>query len=74
MDTRQEAMDKVISTYQKGLKDNYIKSLVQGFEVATQMYIDKLNSGCTMEELKEFMTKNLDRKNLNQRSRNPLSL
>lgn len=35
MDTRQEAMDKVISTYQKGLKDNYIKSLVQGFEVAT---------------------------------------
>ena len=64
MDTRQEAMDKVISTYQKGLKDNYIKSLVQGFEVATQMYIDKLNSGCTMEELKEFMEKNLDRKNL----------
>ena len=64
MDTRQEAMDTVISTYQKGLKNNYIKSLVQGFEVATQMYIDKLNSGCTIEELKEFMTKNLDRKNL----------
>ena len=64
MDTKQEAMDKVISTYKKGLKDNYIKSLVQGFEVATQMYIDKLNRGCTMEELKEFMEKNLDRKNL----------
>ena len=33
-------------------------------EVATQMYLDRIKDGCTMEELKIFMEKNLDKKNL----------
>jgi hypothetical protein len=32
-----EFESKIVGTYKKGLKDNYIKSLVQGMEVATQM-------------------------------------
>ena len=59
-----EYENKIVSTFTKGLKDNYIKSLVQGMEVATQMYLDRIKDGCTMEELKSFMEKNLDKKNL----------
>ena len=61
---RSEFKSKIVGAYKKGLRDNYIKSLVQGMEVATQMYLDKIKDGCTMEELKIFMEKNLDKKNL----------
>ena len=33
-----------------------------GFETASQMYLDKINSGCTIEELKDFIEKNLKNK------------
>ena len=59
-----EFESKIVGEYKKGLKDNYIKALVQGMEVATQMYLDRIKDGCTMEELKSFMQKNLDKKNL----------
>lgn len=59
-----EFESEIVRAYKNGLKDNYIKSLVQGVEVATQMYLDRIKDGCTMEELKSFMERNLDKKNL----------
>ena len=33
-----------------------------GFETASQMYLDKINENCTMEELKNFIENNLKNK------------
>ena len=38
--------------------------IVIGFETASQLYLDKINSGCTMEELKEFIENNLKNKDV----------
>ena len=36
--------------------------MIMGFEVASQMYLDKIESGCTLDELKEFIKKNIENK------------
>ena len=38
--------------------------MVMGFEVASQMYLDKIESGCTIDELKEFIKKNIENESI----------
>lgn len=47
-----------ISNYvQKVLKENFIKNLKQGSNIAYELILEKINNGCTIEELKEFLEK-----------------
>lgn len=62
--TKKQAMANIINHYENSLKENFIKNIVIGFETANQLYLDKINSGCTMEELKEFIENNLKNKDV----------
>ena len=65
--TKKQAMANIVNHYESSLKENFIKNMVIGFETASQLYLDKINSGCTMEELKEFIVKNLQHKEMIKR-------
>ena len=62
--TKKQAMANIVNHYESSLKENFIKNMIMGFETASQLYIDKINSGCTMEELKEFIENNLKNKDV----------
>ena len=50
MDKELEQISKVVES---DLKKNYIKNMIQGFETANKMILDKINSGATAEKLLE---------------------
>ena len=60
--TKKQIMDNLVNHYENSLKENFIKNMVIGFETASQMYLDKIESGCTLEELKEFIEKSIKNK------------
>lgn len=62
--TKKQAMENIINHYENSLKENYIKNIMIGFKTASQMYLDKVNDGCTMEELKDFIKKNVTNKEI----------
>ena len=62
--TKKQAMANIVNHYESSLKENLIKNIVIGFETASQLYLDKINSGCTIEELKEFIESNLKNKDV----------
>lgn len=62
--TKKQAMANIVNHYESSLKENFIKNMVIGFGTASQLYLDKINNGCTMEELKEFIKNNLKNKDV----------
>lgn len=62
--TKKQAMTNIVNHYENNLKKNFIKNMVIGFETTSQLYLDKINSGCTMKELKEFIENNLKNKDV----------
>ena len=60
--TKKQIQQNIVNHYENSLKENFIKHMVMGFEVASQMYLDKIESGCTLEELKEFIEKSIKNK------------
>lgn len=62
--TKKQAMTNIVNHYENSLKENFIKNMIIGFKTASQLYLDKINSGCTMEELKEFIENNLKNKDV----------
>ena len=62
--TKKQAMANIVNHYESSLKENFIKNIVIGFETASQLYLDKINSGCKMDELKEFIKKNIENKSV----------
>ena len=52
--TKKQIQQNIVNHYENSLKENFIKNMVMGFEVASQMYLDKIESGCTLDELKEL--------------------
>lgn len=60
--TKKQAMENIINHYETSLKKDFIKNIMIGFETASQMYLDKINGNCTMEELKSFIENNLNNK------------
>ena len=59
MDKELEEISKVVES---DLKMNYIKNMIQGFETANKMILDKINSGATLEEVKKMIELNLKNK------------
>ena len=62
--TKKQAMANIVNHYESSLKENFIKNIVVGFETASQLYLDKINEGCTIEELKIFIESNIKNKNI----------
>ena len=62
--TKKQTMDNIVKHYEDSLKVNFIKNMIIGFETASQLYLDKINSGCDMIELKDFIEKNLKSKDV----------
>ena len=62
--TKKQTMEKLVNHYENSLKENFIKNIVMGFEVASQMYLDKIENGCTIDELKEFIKKNIENESI----------
>lgn len=60
--TKKQAMANIVNHYENSLRENFIKNMIHGFEIASQTYLDKINDGCSIEELKEFIEKNLENK------------
>lgn len=60
--TKKQAMANIVNHYEQSLKKDFIKNIMIGFETASQMYLDKINENCTMEELKNFIENNLKNK------------
>ena len=60
--TKKQAMAKIVNDYEQSLKKDFIKNIMIGFETASQMYLEKINENCTMEELKNFIENNLKNK------------
>ena len=56
MDKELEDISKVVES---DLKKNYIKNMIQGFEIANKMILDKINNGATFEEVKKVVELNL---------------
>lgn len=61
MDKKLEEISKVAKS---DLKKNYIKNMIQGFETANKMILDKINSGATIEEVKKMVELNLKNKKI----------
>lgn len=61
---KQMATQNIIDTYNRTLKNNLVKNINIGFITASQLYLDKINNDCTLEELKEFIELNLKNKDL----------
>lgn len=61
--TKKEAMDSVSKSVKENLQSNYIKNIVQGFEIANKMLAEYMETH-TFEESKEFVNKNLKRESL----------
>ena len=62
--TKKQTMTNIVNHYENSLKENFIKNIVIGFETASQLYLDKINEGCTIEELKIFIESNIKNKNI----------
>ena len=62
--TKKKAMANIVNHYESSLKENFIKNIVIGFETASQLYLDKINEGCNIEELKIFIESNLKNKDV----------
>lgn len=46
---KQMATQNIIDTYNRTLKNNLVKNINIGFITASQLYLDKINNGCTLE-------------------------
>ena len=62
--TKKQLLEQIPIIMEQQLKSNYIKNMVMGFEIGQQMILDYINNGHTIEEVKEFVNKNLQKENL----------
>ena len=62
--TKKQIQQNIVNHYESNLKENFIKHMIMGFEVASKMYLNKIESGCTIEELKEFIKKNIENESI----------
>ena len=62
--TDEDIKKNVADKFEGALKENFIKNIVMGFEIANQMIIDYINKGHTLEEVKAFCEKNVKKKDV----------
>jgi urease gamma subunit len=62
--TKKQMIEQIPKVMEQDLKKNFIKNLVQGFEISNQMILDKINSGASLEKIKNFVEMNLKNKDV----------
>lgn len=62
--TKKQLVEQIPKIVDADLKKNYIKNLVQGFEMSNQLILDKINNGANLEELKTFVEMNITNKDI----------
>lgn len=60
--TKKETQSMIVKTFEDELKKNYIKALIQGSEINSQIIIDMINNGKELDEIKSFLITNLHNK------------
>jgi hypothetical protein len=56
------ATNNITNKFSEEIKKNFIKNIMIGWESANRMIVDKIDSGATLEELREFCVKNIENK------------
>lgn len=46
---------ELAENYKNEIRQSFIKNIMIGFESTSGMYLNKINEGCSLEELKEFI-------------------
>lgn len=46
--------ENIVNTFSKELKENYIKNLIEGSEIAYTLILDNINKGYSIEQVKAF--------------------
>lgn len=59
--TKAELIASIPNVVNKELKDNFAKNMMQGFEVANQMMLDYINDGHNLDDVKDFIERNLSK-------------
>ena len=54
MDKEKDPITVVTGYVEKTLKDNYIKNMVQGYEIACKTIVDMIDRGDSPEQIKAF--------------------
>ena len=62
--TKKQMIEQIPKVVESDLKKNFITNIVIGFESCNQMILDKINSGATLEEVKNFVELNLKNKDV----------
>lgn len=55
--TKNQFKYDLIKDYESTLKENFIKNMVVGAETISNVYLKKIEEGCSIEELKDFIEK-----------------
>jgi radical SAM superfamily enzyme YgiQ (UPF0313 family) len=62
--TKKQMIEQIPKVMEQDLKKNFIKNIMIGFESCNQMILDKINSGASLEEIKNFVELNLKNKDV----------
>jgi hypothetical protein len=62
--TKKQMIEQIPKVVESDLKKNFIKNIMIGFESCNQMILDKINSGASLEEIKNFVELNLKNKDV----------
>ena len=62
--TKKEMQQKVVDTFKSQLKKNYVKALIQGSEINSQIILDMIDNGKSLDEIKSFLTSSLHNKEI----------
>lgn len=55
--TKNQFKYDLVKDYENTLKENFIKNMVVGAETISNIYLKKIEEGCSIEELKDFIEK-----------------
>lgn len=54
VDKEKDTTTVIIDYVEKTLKDNFIKNMVQGYEIACKTIVDMIDRGDSLEQIKAF--------------------
>lgn len=60
---KDNVVDEVAKKVEKTLKDNFIKNMIQGSEIAYTQILNYINDGHNIDEVKLFIEKMLKKRN-----------
>lgn len=60
--SKKEMQQKVVDTFEKRLKEMHIKGMIQGSEIFSQLILDNIANGKTLDDIKSLCETNLHSK------------